>query len=431
VRCAVQPLTEATVGEVVRGAGRRGVLARGLGRAYGDAAQNSGGVVLLPSSTEIVVDEVSSIVTASSGTSLESLIAALLPRGLFLMVTPGTRHVSVGGAIAADVHGKNHHRDGSFASHVVSLDLVGPDGRTRTLTPQDDPELFWATAGGLGLTGVITRAVLKVRRVESAYVAVRSERQPDLTSVMSRMLEATRTRTYAAAWVDLMSSRGNLGRSVLGVAEHAERGQLSATQAREPLAVPRRARLRVPGTPPVGLVTRASVRAFDALWFRRAPARPVQSVDHLEGFFYPLDAVADWNRLYGRAGLVQYQLAVPDGVDGALEEAVARIGASGCTSFLGVLKRLGAPNRGTMSFPVQGWTLAADFPASPRLISLFRDLDRLVADAGGRVYLAKDSTCGPAAVHRMYPRAGEFRAAREASGAHQVFVSDLSRRLSL
>jgi decaprenylphospho-beta-D-ribofuranose 2-oxidase len=431
VRCNVAPLEEDSVAEQVRGAGHRGVLARGLGRSYGDAAQNSGGLVLLPAPTRIAVDEAAGTVEVSAGTSLHDLICDLLPRGLFLHVTPGTRQVSVGGAIASDVHGKNHYRDGSFADHVVSFDLVGPDGRTTVVTPEGEPELFWATAGGMGLTGVITRAVLEVRPVESSYLTVTSERLSDLATVMVRMLEAASTHGYAAAWVDLTAHGPALGRAVLGVGDHARRDQLSVAAARDPLALPQQARVRVPVTPPRTLVARSTVRAFNEVWFRKASARPTGTIEHLGGFFHPLDAVGGWNRLYGPRGLVQYQVAIPDGAEGVVEAVVRRISQEARAPFLGVLKRLGPANRGWLSFPVQGWTLAADFPASPALAGLFHDLDAEVAGAGGRVYLAKDSTCGPETLRRMYPRAEEFRARRVATGAGRVFVSDLSRRLSL
>lgn len=431
VRSRVRDLDAVSVGDLVRAAGPRGVLARGLGRSYGDAAQNSGGLVLLPSRTHMVLDLASRTVDVSAGTSLHDLIAELLPHGLFLPVTPGTRQVSVGGAIAADVHGKNHYRDGSFTDHVVSFELVGPDGHAVLVTPADRPDLFRATAGGMGLTGVITRAVLRVRPVASAYLEVTSERLPNLATLLHRTREQTRTRAYAAAWVDLTARGEDLGRSVLDVADHATPDQLSGKQAEEPIALPRAARLRVPGTPPLSMLTPRTVRAFNQLWFVRAPARPLTTVQHLSGFFHQLDAIEGWNRFYGPHGLVQYQLGLPDGAEDVLERALRLISASGSAPFLGVLKRMGPANDGWLSFPGPGWSLASDFPASSRLIGLFRELDELVIEGGGRVYLAKDSASSPEAVRRMYPRAEEFRSWRRAAGLHPVFVSDLSRRLDL
>lgn len=418
----------ATVGDLVRAAPARGVLARGLGRAYGDAAQNSGGLVLLPMSTSIEVAADRQSVTVSAGTSLHDLMGALLPFGLFLPVQPGTRQVSVGGAIAADVHGKNHYRAGSFCDHVLSLDLTGADGRTRVVTPAED--LFWATAGGMGLTGVVTRAVLRVRSIGSAYLRTLTERTPDLASLLVRMRAVTATREYAAAWVDLTARGSALGRGVLGSGDHAAADEV-ASSVGDPLAAPTAPRLSVPLTPPTSLVRRTTVRAFNEAWFRRAPARPVERLEHLSGFFHPLDTIDGWNRLYGPRGLVQYQLVVPDGAEDALDTAVRLISGSGAAPFLGVLKRMGPAGRGWLSFPLEGWSLAADFPASPRLVGLFRALDRLVVGAGGRVYLAKDSGCGPETLRAMYPRAEEFRTWREETGAARVFASDLSRRLRL
>lgn len=387
--------------------------------------------MLLPSPTEIEVDDAAGLVTVSAGTSLHDLICTLLPRGLFLMVTPGTRQVTVGGAIAADVHGKNHAREGSFVDHVVSFALVGPEGESRTVTPEDDDELFWTTAGGMGLTGVITRALLRVRRLDSAYLSVTTERLPDLATTMRRMLETADTHDYAAAWVDLTTTGPGRGRSVLGIANHAGRELLPEKIAGHPLALPQPARLGVPLVPPTSLVARSTVRAFNSAWFHKAPVHVTETTEHLSGFFYPLDGIQGWNRLYGPRGLVQYQFAVPDGAEESLVDAVARILVSRTSPFLGVLKRLGPANRGWLSFPLGGWTLAVDFPVSSRLIGLFQELDSVVTRAGGRVYLAKDSTCSAETVRTMYPRAEEFRAWRVASGADRVFVSDLSRRLSL
>lgn len=425
-RALTAPTDPRTVGDLVRAAPPRGVLARGLGRAYGDAAQNSGGLVLLPTRTVIEVAADRQTVTVSAGTSLHDLMGALLPLGLFLPVQPGTRQVSVGGAVAADVHGKNHYRAGSFGDHVVALDLTGPDGRTRTVTP--DEELFAVTVGGMGLTGVIGRTVLRVRPVGSAYLSTRTERVPALDPLLARMRVVTTTSEYAAAWVDLTARGSALGRGVLGSGDHVDAVDRSLG---DPFAPPVEPRISVPLTPPTSLVGRVSVRAFNQAWFRRSSAEPVERVEHLSGFFHPLDAIGGWNRLYGPRGLVQYQLVVPDAAEDALDTAVRLIAGSGAAPFLGVLKRMGPGGRGWLSFPLEGWSLAADFPTSARLVGLFRALDRVVAAAGGRVYLAKDSGCGPETLRAMYPRAEEFHLWREQTGASRVFASDLSRRLRL
>jgi decaprenylphospho-beta-D-ribofuranose 2-oxidase len=419
--------TVAEVPDVVRGAGPRGLIARGLGRSYGDPAQNAGGEVLLPLPTEIGEPAADGTVRAGAGTSLHDLMAALLPRGRFLPVTPGTRYVTVGGAIACDVHGKSHHLAGSFGRHVVDLDLVLASGETRTVGPDRDPELFWATVGGLGLTGVITAATLRTIPVETSYAEVTTQRLANVDEVMREMREGDAGSTYSVAWIDTMARGARLGRSVLTRGEHAPRDRVAG----EPLAPPRPPRLAVPLTPPVNLVTAPAVRAFNEVWFRRAPRHRTGELQSLAQFFHPLDGVAGWNRAYGPRGFVQYQLVVPDDQDAALVRILERIADAGLPCFLAVLKRFGPGNPAPLSFPMAGWTLAYDVPARPELAPLLDELDRQVVDAGGRIYLAKDSRLHPALLPRMYPRLDEFRAVRERVDPHRVLRSDLARRLEI
>jgi decaprenylphospho-beta-D-ribofuranose 2-oxidase len=410
----------------------RGVLARGLGRSYGDAAQNAGGTVLAPITglTTVTRDGETALVTAAAGTSLHELMGTLLADRLFVPVSPGTRYVSVGGAVAADIHGKNHHRDGSFGDHVVSLDLVTADGELHTVGPDVDPDLYWATIGGMGLTGVVTSVTLRAFPVESAYVHVHTERIPDVGSLMRRMRESDADFRYSVAWIDTLARGRSLGRSVLTRGDHATPDQLGGAAARHPWAGPRDPRIGVPFTPPAGLVSRPTVRAFNELWFRKAPRDRVD-VQSIAAFFHPLDLVKGWNRLYGRGGLVQYQLVVPDDAEAAMTEALRLLADAGQPSFLAVLKRFGPGNPGLLSFPMAGWTLALDLPAGPALAPLFRTLDQLVVDAGGRLYLAKDSRLSPEVFDRMYERAEEFRKLRRELDPHGVLQSDLARRLHL
>jgi decaprenylphospho-beta-D-ribofuranose 2-oxidase len=415
----------------------RGVIARGLGRSYGDAAQNAGGTVLAPIPGSITIArgaDGSAVVTAAAGTSLHDLIGALLTQRLFVPVTPGTRYVSVGGAVAADIHGKNHHRDGSFGEQVVSLDLVTADGQLHTIGPgnkqANEKALFWATVGGMGLTGVITSVTLRALEVESAYLTVHTERVAGLADLMTTMREHDEDYRYSVAWIDTLARGRSLGRAVLSRGDHATVGDLSAQAARQPWRPPEPPRLRVPFTPPGGLVSRPTVRLFNEMWFRKAPRDGI-AVESIASFFHPLDLVEGWNRLYGRGGLVQYQLVVPDAAEAAIAEALRLLSDAGQPSFLAVLKRFGAGNPGLLSFPMPGWTLALDLPAAPALGPLFRTLDRLVADAGGRLYLAKDSRLSPATFDRMYPRADEFRRLRRELDPDGVLQSDLARRLRL
>lgn len=413
----------------VRTAGPRGVLARGLGRAYGDAAQNAGGeVLLLDGQGEVRIDDEQAVVDVGAGVSLDRLIRLLLPRGLFVPVTAGTRHVTVGGAIACDIHGKNHHVDGTFGRHVVHLDLVTADGELRRLSPREDPRLFWATVGGMGLTGVVVSARLRLKRVETSRMRVDTDRAGSLDEAVALM--TADTSTYSVAWIDMLARGRSLGRSVLTRGEHARRDELPRRTA-SPLAFDARQRLRVPRSVPGGLVNRWSVAAFNEVWFRKSPRRRRGEIQDLATFFHPLDGVGGWNALYGRSGLTQYQFVVPLAATEALREAVDRISAAGHASFLAVLKRFGPGNDGLLSFPLEGWTLALDLPVSPALAPLFDALDELVVTAGGRVYLAKDARVSAATLARMYPRLEQFRKVRHELDPDRVFCSDLARRLDL
>jgi decaprenylphospho-beta-D-ribofuranose 2-oxidase len=429
-------LVEAAPSEVpglLRGHPARGVIARGLGRSYGDAAQNAGGTVLAPISGPTTVTrgaDGSALVTTAAGTSLHDLMGTLLAERLFVPVTPGTRYVTIGGAVAADIHGKNHHRDGSFGDQIVTLDLVTADGELRTIGPDADPALFWATVGGMGLTGVVTAVTVRALPVESAYVSVHTERIAGLEPLLRTMREHDDDYRYSVAWIDTLARGRSLGRSVLTRGDHATAAELSGAAAAHRWRAPGPPRLAVPFTPPGGLVSRPTVRAFNELWFRKAPRDHV-GVESIASFFHPLDMVEGWNRLYGRGGLVQYQLVVPDAAEGALAEALRLLSDAGQPSFLAVLKRFGAGNPGLLSFPMPGWTLALDLPAGPALAPLFGTLDALVAEAGGRLYLAKDSRLSPETFDRMYERAEEFRKVRRELDPDGVLQSDLARRLHL
>jgi decaprenylphospho-beta-D-ribofuranose 2-oxidase len=420
------------VARLVTGAGERGLIARGLGRSYGDAAQSAGGTVLDPLPASYAVDPAAATLTASAGTSFEVLVHDLLPQGWFVPVTPGTRQVTLGGAIACDVHGKNHHRSGSLGHHVRSLTLVDGTGTTRVVGPDgDDADLFWATVGGMGLTGVVLEATLDLLPVETGWMSVDTSRLPDLDAVMAAMREADRTHTYSVAWIDTLAGGRRLGRSVLTTGEHAPRAALTGAAARDPRRVPGNPLLRVPPVVPPGLVTRASVRAFNEAWFRKAPRHRTGELQPVATFFHPLDGVADWNRLYGPRGFVQYQLVVPDAAHETVRRVLERVVSTGHPSFLSVLKRLGPGNPGMLSFPDTGWTLALDLPVHPGLRTLFAALDEEVVAAGGRVYLAKDARVPARLLPAMYPRLAEFREVRERLDPHHVLRSDLSRRLGL
>lgn len=415
--------------EALREAGPRGVIARGLGRSYGDAAQNAGGTVIDMTSMSqgSTLDTRTGVLTADASYSLGELIDLDLPGGWFVPVTPGTRHVTVGGAVASDVHGKNHHRDGSFSKHVLSIDLLTPGGERLTLRPGTDE--FAATAGGMGLTGVILSATLQLLRVETAYVIEDIERCADVDDCMARMSARDDEYRYSVAWIDCLARGSRLGRSVLMRGDHAPESALPA--GTEPLARRRGLRLPAPPWAPNGLLRRETVAAFNELYFRHAPKEERGRLVGLDPFFYPLDAVNGWNRIYGSRGFLQYQFVVPFGREDALREALERFSGAGVASFLAVLKRFGAGS-GMISFPMPGWTLALDIPAGdPALGPLLDGLDSLVADAGGRVYLSKDSRLRPELLADMYPELDRWRAAVRSLDPDGVMQSDLSRRLGL
>ncbi len=418
--------------ELLRACGPRGLIARGLGRCYGDAAQNAGGCVVetrgLASTVDIDPD--SGVAVVDAGVSIGELTDRLVPLGWFPPVVPGTQFVTVGGAIAADIHGKNHHVDGSFCKHVISLDLVTPDGERRTLAPDRDPASFAATAGGMGLTGVIVRATIRLARIETSWMSTDTARARDLDDLLARLEQGDAGYRYSVAWIDCQARGRHLGRGVLGRGNHATLAKLDTSARERPLARAVRARLSVPSFLPSGLIRPSTARVFNELWFRRAPREESARLEPLESFFWPLDRVLDWNRLYGPNGMLQYQLVVPFGEEETLRFAVERFSREGAAA-LAVLKRLG-PGRGMLSFPIGGWTLAVDAPAGgANLDAMLDELDDAVANAGGRLYLAKESRMRPELVPAMYPELERWRAARNALDPDRAMQSDLARRLSL
>ncbi len=421
---------------VVKDLPARGGIARGLGRSYGDPAQNGGGVVirLQDRVADIRLDAAAGTVTVPAGVSLDELLGVIVPRGFFVPVTPGTRFVTVGGAIASDIHGKNHHVDGSFGSHVVRMSLLLADGTIIELTPADRADVFWATVGGMGLTGIILDATIRLLRIETSRCAVDTTRARDLDELMWLMDEGDRYFRYSVAWVDLLAKGARLGRGVLSRGDHATPDQLAPRDAVDPLTYnPRRVAAVPPVVPPSGFLTHASVAAFNEFWYRKAPPRRIAQIVSIPAYFHVLDSIAAWNRLYGRRGFVQYQFAVPFGAENALRTVVERVAGSGTPSFLSVLKRFGAANPGPLSFPAPGWTLTLDLPAaaSPGLAALLHGLDDVVLGAGGRHYLAKDAHATPEAIRRGYPRLDEWREVRASVDPAGVWASDLSRRLRL
>lgn len=418
---------------VVRGRGTLPMVARGLGRSYGDAAQCGGGLVVDCTGLNRILelDVGAAKVRAQAGVSVDELLRLLVPKGLFPPVTPGTRFVTLGGAIASDVHGKNHHVDGTLSQHLDYLRIATPTGLVECSPTQRD-DVFWATCGGMGLTGVVLEAALRLLPIETSTMLVDTERVDDLDSCMARLSEDQDAYRYSVAWVDGLAAGRHLGRSVLTRANHAVVADLPVNARHDPLRLDLRRPLRVPVRPPISFLTPRTVAAFNELWYRRTPRRRTGEMVPLASFFYPLDGLQGWNLLYGPRGFTQYQFVVPLGAEATVRAVLERLSKARCASFLAVLKRFGEEGRGHLSFPTEGWTLALDVPlGSPGLGVLLDCLDELVVSAGGRVYLAKDGRVRPEMLASMYPRLASWLEIRESLDPEGVLGSDLARRVGL
>jgi decaprenylphospho-beta-D-ribofuranose 2-oxidase len=421
----------ADIQALIATAPKRGVLARGLGRSYGDAAQSGGAVVLNTAAMgDFSLDVASGTVTAAAGASIDEILRTIVPAGFFVPVTPGTRMVTVGGAIAADVHGKNHHVDGTFGAHVLSMTVIDGNGALRTLRPTDeDPSAFWAPIGGMGLTGVIVEATFDLIAITSSRISVDTERAKDLDDVMARMVARDDEYRYSVAWIDSVHPSG---RGVITRGDHAAFDTLPIKQRSKALDYDPGVLATAPKFVPSGLLNAMTVRAFNEAWYRKHPKSEVGALQSIGAFFHPLDGVQDWNRIYGSRGFVQYQFVVPDNAADIVGRTLTKLHAIGAPSFLTVLKRFGAANPAPLSFPQPGWTLAADIPAGiPGLAEALDEIDELVAEAGGRLYLAKDSRQSAEMFECTYPRLAEWQAARKTMDPNGIFTSDLGRRLGL
>ena len=410
-----------------------GVVARGLGRSYNDAAQLSGGAFIDTTIWNQAkhFDPSSGILMVEAGISLDQIMKEFADAGFFVPVTPGTRHVTVGGAIACDVHGKNHHKDGSFTDHVISFDLATPNG-VLTVTREENPQLFNATCGGMGLTGVILSATLRLIRIETVFMKVDTHRTKDLDEAMDLMETEDDKYRYSVAWVDSLATGSSLGRAVLTRGDHAELGDLAGSRRKAPLEFKPKTLFSAPDIFPSGLLNSLTIKAFNELWYQKAPKKEIGAIHHSASFFHPLDVVDNWNRIYGPRGFVQYQFVVPLGQEIVVRNSLELLGKHRSGSFLTVLKRFGKANNGLMSFPMEGWTLALDLPVgSASLANLFDQLDDMVISSGGRVYLAKDARVSKNHLKIMYPRLEEFQEVVRSVDPSRILQSDLSRRLGI
>lgn len=397
-------------------------IAQGLARSYGDSSLAEQISRMDKLDLYLGFDAETGVVDCQAGVSLRSLVEVLLPQGWFLPVTPGTQFVTVAGAIASDVHGKNHHLDGSFSQHVIDLDLMLADGSIKRCSPTENPELFKATCGGMGLTGFITRAKVKMLKVDSAYIDETTYKTRNLAHVLE-LFEQSEQATYSVAWIDCLAKGEQLGRSLLMLGEHSQSGGLELQTGKE---------LNMPIDLPSFTLNSLSIKAFNELYYHRVRKAESSRQCYFQPYFYPLDAIHNWNRMYGKNGFTQYQFVIPKaaGLEG-LTKILKAIADSGKGSFLAVLKAFGPGNDNYLSFPMDGYTLALDFKMTPDLPAFLDRLDELVLEYGGRLYLAKDARMSEQVFKASYPQWESFQQIRQQYGADKCFNSLQSQRLGL
>lgn len=407
------------------------LLGRGAGRAYGDAALSAGQLVLdcTPMDRLLAFDPASGRVRAEAGVTLETLLKVFVPRGFFLPVTPGTKYPTLGGSLACDVHGKSSH---PLSHYVERLEILLSDGSTAVCSRSERPDLFWATLGGMGLTGLIASAELTLQPIESSWIRYQGLRAKNLEAVFSQ-LEESGEWPLTVAWINGLGRGRNLGQGIVMRGAFARRNELPAPQLARVLQVPQKPKVTVPFDFPAFSLNPLTVAAFNAWYYGRHPEKLDTIMDY-DSFFYPLDSVLHWNRVYGKPGLVQYQFLLPleTGLEG-MKALLEVISASGRASFLAVLKKFGRiENPGMLSFPRPGYFLALDFPVAGG--SIFKEMDQwdqLVLKYGGRIYLAKDARMKAGTFRQMYPRLEEWKSVKAKVDPGQVWGSDLGKRLGL
>ncbi|OBG05906.1 FAD-binding oxidoreductase [Mycolicibacter sinensis] len=428
------PDVEVIAKAVARASDSRGVIARGLGRSYGDNAQNGGGLVVDMTALNRIhsMDAASALVDVDAGVNLDQLMRAALPLGLWVPVLPGTRQVTVGGAIACDIHGKNHHSAGSFGNHVASMELLTADGSVRHLTPDGpESELFWATVGGNGLTGIVLRATIAMTPTETAYFIADGDVTASLDETIAFHSDGSEADyTYSSAWFDAISAPPKLGRAAISRGSLARLDQLPDKLARDPLKFDAPQFFTAPDIFPNGLGNKLIFGAMTELWYRKSGSYRGKA-QNLTQFYHPLDMVGEWNRAYGSAGFGQYQFVVPTEAVEEFKAIMRDIQASGHYSFLNVFKLFGPGNQAPLSFPIPGWNVCVDFQIKAGLNEFLNGLDRRVLEFGGRLYTAKDSRTTAEMFHAMYPRIDEWIAVRRKVDPDGIFVSDMARRLEL
>jgi len=410
--------------EAFRAERENGVIVYAGGRSYGDAPLNNGGDVIMTERLDriLAADWETGDVVCESGVTIGDLMRVALSHGFIMPVSPGTGFATVGGGLANDVHGKSQHRHGSFGDHVQWVDLLLPSGEVKRISPEGDPDLFNATVGGIGLTGIMLAMCIRLRRVKSNAVLMREKKARNLDEFLAMQEEAREKHTYVVGWIDATARGRSLGRGIMESADESQGGS----------NLPMGGRKRMPVEMPGFAMNRVSIGLFNALYYHRLPFGGRERQVPVTQFLYPLDAIEDWNRLYGKRGFYQFQCALPQAESPVgLRKLMEAISDAGTGSFLAVLKGMGRWGRGHLSFPMPGFTLALDFPSKPGVIELLGKLERITLDHGGRIYLAKDGAMQADSFAQMYPKLDEFRAVLDQIDPDRVMDSDMSRRLKI
>lgn len=405
------------------------LIARGNGRCYGDASLEHRTLSTLKYDKILSFDAGQGLFECQAGITLDQVLPVIVPKGWFLPVTPGTKYITVGGAVASDVHGKNHHRDGSFSAHIVDMDVLLGNGQLQTCSPAQHPDLFWATCGGMGLTGIITRVAFRLKKIETAYIRQKQIKAPNLDALL-QLFETYNGYTYSVAWIDCLQKGAHFGRSILMLGEHATLDELPAAKRLAPLVLPRKKQITFPFNLPSAVLNKLTVKAFNFLYYNKNRKPEINNIVPYEPFFYPLDAILNWNRGYGKRGFVQYQFVLPLQSKEGLIRILRKIGDAGLGSFLAVLKVFGKQDD-LISFPMEGYTLALDFPVRHGLFNFLDELDELVLQYGGRLYLSKDARMKPDVFWKSYRRARDFEAIVKKYNPQAKFDSLQARRLHI
>ena len=418
----IVPLSAQDVLRCISDNSHSSMIARGLGRSYGDSSLAPLVIRTTDLDHFLGFNDATGVLKCSAGVSLADILAVFVPKGWFLPVTPGTKFVTVGGAIASDVHGKNHHLEGNFSDHVSTISVATVSDGIVACSREQNQELFHATCGGMGLTGIILEATFKLRPIRSAYIDESTIKARNLEESLN-LLDAHHQKTYSVAWIDCLSTGQSLGRSLLMLGEHSSHGALETRKD---------SKMVVPVDMPGFLMNRYTIQLFNALYYNRVRKQRSERLVHYEHFFYPLDGIRHWNRLYGKNGFTQYQFVLPKqaGLEG-MTAILKRIADSKSGSFLAVLKMFGPENDNYLSFPMEGYTLALDFKLNDKLFELLDELDEILLDYGGRLYLTKDVRMSEEMFKKSYPHWEVFKQTRTSYGAGETFNSLQSQRLGI